>query len=75
MASCTTATVLPEKAGRPAAISYKTAPNENRSLRASNASPRACSGDIYAIVPTATPAVVSCAFVHVSDESLEMGGC
>src|SRR5271157_3752165 len=36
------------------------APNENRSLRASSSSPRACSGDMYAMVPTAVPSEVSC---------------
>ena len=35
-----------EKARRPVAISYSTAPKENRSVRASTFSPRACSGDI-----------------------------
>jgi len=31
----------------------------NKSLRASNSSPRACSGDMYAMVPTAVPGLVS----------------
>jgi hypothetical protein len=52
------AEVFPENAGNPVAISYSTAPNENRSVRASSSSPAACSGDIYAIVPTAVPGLV-----------------
>jgi hypothetical protein len=46
MASKITADVLPTKGWRPVAISYKTAPKENRSVRASISSPRACSGDM-----------------------------
>ena len=40
------AEVFPENAWYPVAISYNTAPNENRSVRASSSSPAACSGDI-----------------------------
>jgi hypothetical protein len=42
----TTAVVAPVNGGRPVAISYSTTPKENRSLRASSRSPRACSGDM-----------------------------
>ena len=52
--------VLPVKAGRPVASSNSTSPSEKRSLRASSASPRSCSGDMYATVPTAVPGDVSC---------------
>ncbi len=58
IASKTMADVLPPKAVTPVAISYSTAPNEKRSLRWSSASPRACSGDMYAAVPTVEPAIV-----------------
>src|SRR5208283_1628809 len=36
----------PRKGNVPVAISYRTAPKENRSVRASRSLPRACSGDI-----------------------------
>src|SRR5215472_16893650 len=51
----------PWKGNAPVAISYSTAPNENRSVRASSSSARACSGDIYATVPNAEPGLVRCA--------------
>ena len=60
IASNTIADVFPENADSPVAISYSTAPNENRSVRASSSSPAACSGDVYAIVPTAVPGLVRC---------------
>ena len=41
-----TPVVVPLKAGRPVAISYKTAPKLKRSVLASSCSPRACSGDM-----------------------------
>jgi hypothetical protein len=40
------ADVSPWKGSTPVVISYKTIPNENKSLRASNGFPSACSGDI-----------------------------
>ncbi len=46
MAWNTTAGVPPSKARAPVASSKSTAPKEKRSLRASSASPRACSGDM-----------------------------
>src|SRR5512143_3539965 len=52
IASTAAARVLPWKGGFPVAISYSTAPREKRSLRVSAASPLACSGDMYAAVPT-----------------------
>ena len=45
-------------AWRPVAISYSTTPNENKSVRASSFSPRTCSGDMYATVPSAVPGLV-----------------
>jgi hypothetical protein len=44
----------------PVHISYSTAPNENRSVRASSSFPRTCSGDMYATVPSALPGLVRC---------------
>ena len=38
--------VLPRNGSVPVHISYKTAPNENRSERASSSFPRTCSGDM-----------------------------
>ena len=58
MALKTTAVVAPRKGTAPVAISYSTAPKLKRSLRTSRVSPRACSGDMYATVPTAVPALV-----------------
>ena len=52
-------TCRPGRAAVPVAISYSTTPSENRSVRASSAFPSACSGDMYATVPTAVPALVS----------------
>ena len=46
IASWITPVVRPENACWPVAISYSTAPNENRSVRASRSSPRTCSGDM-----------------------------
>ena len=59
IASNTTPVVAPENACRPVAISYSTAPKLNRSVRASSPSPRTCSGDMYATVPSAVPGLVS----------------
>src|SRR5215472_18422505 len=59
MASKITPEVRPENACWPVAISYSTAPKENRSVRPSKSSPRTCSGDIYATVPKAKPGLVS----------------
>ena len=41
--------------GRPVHIAYSTQPKLNKSLRASTASPCACSGDIYCGVPATSP--------------------
>src|SRR5215469_236943 len=46
---------VPRKDKTPVAISYNTAPNENRSVRASSSFPLTCSGDIYATVPSVEP--------------------
>ena len=58
MASKIIAEVSPWNGTLPVAISYKTAPNENRSVRRSSSFPFACSGDMYATVPTAVPGLV-----------------
>ena len=42
------------------AIAQSTAPKENRSVRASNSLPSACSGDMYATVPSVMPGLVRC---------------
>jgi hypothetical protein len=52
--------VSPRNGKVPVAISYRTEPNENRSVRASNSLPRTCSGDMYATVPSAVPGLVRC---------------
>ncbi len=73
MPSNTTAVVWPGKLWRPVAISYSTTPNENRSVRGSTSSPRACSGDMYAIVPTVVPAtLVKCSGGLVSLTRVEV---
>jgi hypothetical protein len=59
IASKSAAVVCPVNGLAPVAISYITTPDENRSVRASSSSPIACSGDIYATVPTAVPGLVS----------------
>ena len=66
MVSCV---VSPPKGRRPPSISYSTTPNEKRSLRASVAPPRACSGDMYATVPITTPGVVARLRVSPLDDS------
>ena len=52
-------TLLPANGGWPASISYRTTAVENRSLRASTASPRSCSGAAYSGVPRTLPGCVS----------------
>ena len=64
--SKTTAEVPPGNGTDPVAISYSTTPSENKSDRASNSSPRACSGDMYAIVPIELPGLVSCSLSSLS---------
>jgi len=58
-ASSVISELFPVNGFLPVAISYSTTPNENRSLRASMVSLRACSGDIYTAVPGITPTAVS----------------
>ena len=70
IASKMTAEVFPLNAACPAAISYSTAPRLNRSVRASSSSPRACSGDIYAMVPIAEPGLVSKRLSEVSSDAV-----
>src|SRR5258708_13756770 len=53
IASNIIAEVSPRNGIAPVAISYNTAPNEKRSVRASSCFPLACSGDMYATVPSA----------------------
>jgi len=57
--------VRPRNGFEPVSISWRITPSENRSLRASTRSPRACSGDMYAAVPTSDPSTVRCS-VRVS---------
>src|SRR5580704_4953156 len=59
IASKIAADVEPQKGRAPVAISYNTAPKENRSVRASSSSPMACSGDMYITVPMAEPGLLS----------------
>jgi hypothetical protein len=54
----TCAEVCPANARVPDSISYKTAPKLKMSDRASRALPSACSGDMYAAVPTTAPSIV-----------------
>jgi hypothetical protein len=54
----TTTRLGPWNGGAPASISYATMPSAYRSLRPSISSPAACSGLMYAGVPTATPCPV-----------------
>lgn len=49
----------PSKGNFPVAISYKTIPKENESVRGPRRSPRICSGDISETVPSTLPAAVS----------------
>ena len=46
MALKMTPELSPRKGSAPVAISYSTAPNENKSVRASSSLARTCSGDI-----------------------------
>ena len=46
MASKITPELSPRNGSAPVAISYSTAPNENRSVRASSSLARTCSGDM-----------------------------
>src|ERR1700678_4619525 len=55
IASAITPAVSPRYGRTPVDISYSTAPNENKSVRASTSSPRTCSGDIYVSVATGMP--------------------
>ena len=50
---------VPENGFFPVPISYSTTPKENKSLRGSSSSLRACSGDMYTAVPGITPTAVS----------------
>ena len=58
ISSNVTARVRPPNGVRPVAISKNRTPSENRSLRESTSSPRACSGDMYFIVPRTVPVAV-----------------
>ena len=60
------AAVSPANGRAPVAISYRTTPNENKSVRESNSLPSACSGDMYATVPTAAPGLVKCSSLTVA---------
>jgi hypothetical protein len=54
----TAMTVAPGNGNLPVQTWYKTHPRLNRSLEASAVSPRACSGAMYAGVPTVVPGFV-----------------
>ena len=64
-------TVSPGNAGLPVSISYSTQPNAQMSARRSTGFPRACSGLIYAGVPTTMP---SCDSPAVSRSGLGLAG-
>ena len=66
-----TAVVAPRNGTAPVAISYSTAPKLKRSLRTSSSSPRACSGDIYATVPTAVPGLVRSASLIIGESCVD----
>ena len=51
-------TVALANARRPASISYNTHPKDQMSVRRSVACPRACSGLMYAAVPSTSPCFV-----------------
>ena len=59
--------LLPVKGRWPVAIWYSTTPRENKSVRGSSSSPRACSGDIYTAVPKISPAIVNGSSTVISD--------
>jgi hypothetical protein len=59
-ASKITAVLSPRNGSVPVAISYNTVPNEKMSERASSSRARACSGDMYATVPSVLPGLVRC---------------
>ena len=60
---------VPAKARLPASISYSTQPNAQMSARLSTDFPRACSGLMYAAVPSSTPSpVASAGDVSVGDK-------
>ena len=62
----TACAVDPVNGSSPVSISYSTQPSENKSLRPSRSSPDACSGLMYAGVPTVTPICVN---VDTSDDA------
>ena len=59
MRNMTAAAVSLPNGCRPVAANASTEPRENTSLAGRTGSPRTCSGDMYATVPTTDPAVVS----------------
>ena len=50
--------VAPSNGRAPVASSSSTTPSDQGSVLASTSSPRACSGDMYAAVPSVTPVSV-----------------
>jgi hypothetical protein len=66
--------LAPWKARRPVSISYITAPSEKMSERASTGLPCACSGDMYAAVPTMTPSSVVAWIVRVAPSAPASSG-
>jgi hypothetical protein len=62
--------VLPRNACLPDSASYKTHPKDQISVRVSSSLPHACSGDMYAGVPTASIFWVRSCKVAVVDSGL-----
>src|SRR4030095_6003463 len=54
---------------RPVTISYRTEPKLKMSDRASSLRPSACSGDIYAVVPTTEPSSLAATVVMLGEGS------
>ena len=68
-------TVSPWNSRCPVSISYSTTPKAQMSARLSTGLPRACSGAMYAAVPSTVPARVTCSRVTVGECSgLPAGG-
>ena len=70
MAASVEALVSPWNACPPVTISYNTDPKLKMSERASTFLPSACSGDMYATVPTILPSSVAGRIVSVASSSL-----
>ncbi len=74
IAELTSTGLSPANGRRPAASSYSTTPSANRSVRASTAWPRSCSGAMYGSVPSSCPTPESgVETVALSEASLPPG--